>query len=70
MDQKKITLSPQDIAKMDKDEFAALLLKALKVEATFVVRDKDGNVRYDDPSLAGTYHEENLPFATKREGQS
>lgn len=62
MDEKttRITLTPQQIERMDKDEFNALLLKATKIEATCVVRRADGSVKYDDPSLAGTYHEETL----------
>lgn len=60
METKRITLSPAQIDAMDKDDFVNLLLKATKIEATCVVRRADGSVKYDDPSLAGTYHEENL----------
>lgn len=59
-DQTRITLTPQQIDQMSKDEFTNLLLKATKIEATFVVRRRDGSIKYDDPALAGTFHEENL----------
>lgn len=60
MDTKQITLTPQQLDAMSREDLSALLLAATKVEATFVVRRADGSIKYDDPALAGTYHEENL----------
>lgn len=60
MDEKRITLTKEEIARMDKEEFTNLILRATKIEATFVVRRADGSVKYDDPALAGTYHEDIL----------
>lgn len=31
-----------------------------KVSGTAVVRDRDGNVKYDNPALAGRYNEDKL----------
>lgn len=45
---------------MSADEITRLFVPGAKIEATFVVRDAAGNIKYDDPTLAGTYHEENL----------
>lgn len=66
METKRITLTPEQIAKMDREEFSRLILRATKIEATCVVRRADGSIRYDKPELAGTYHEDNLPLDTKR----
>lgn len=54
------TYAPQELAAMSRDDLAQLFLRAVKIEATCVVRRADGSIKYDDPSLAGTYHEENL----------
>lgn len=54
------TYTPEELAAMSRDDIARLLLRAVKIEATCVVRRADGSIKYDDPSLAGTYHEENL----------
>jgi hypothetical protein len=56
----KITLTKRELDQMSPDELTNLLLKAHKVEATMVVRDKNGNIKYDRPELAGTYGEEHL----------
>jgi len=45
---------------MSGDEITRLFVPGATVHATFVVRDTQGRIKYDDPSLAGTYHEENL----------
>lgn len=57
---KTIKLSKAEIDAMTPEEFNQALMKAVKIEGTVVVRDKDGNIKYDNPELAGTYHEENL----------
>lgn len=57
---KTITLSAADLATMPQEELGALLLKATRIQATCVVRRADGSIKYDDPSLAGTYGEEYL----------
>lgn len=54
------TYSPQELAAMSPREITALLVPGAKIEATFVVRDAQGRIKYDNPDLAGTYHEENL----------
>lgn len=60
MEMKRITITKSQLDTMDRDELTALLLRAHKVEATAIVRDRHGRIKYDDPKLAGTYHEENL----------
>lgn len=60
MDQKTITLTKRQLDAMSREELATLILRAQKVEATAVVRRKDGSIKYDDPSKAGTYGEEHL----------
>ena len=57
---RKVTLTRAQIAEMGPDAFQSLLLKATKIEAKCVVLRPDGSVKYDDPSLAGTYGEEHL----------
>ncbi len=52
------TYGPAELAAMTAEEFNDALLKAIKIEGKVLVRDKDGNPKYDDPSLAGTYGEE------------
>lgn len=56
----KITLTPEQLRQMDKHQLAQMFLRAQKIEATFVVRRADGTIKYDQPELAGTYHEETL----------
>ena len=60
MDEKRITLTKQQLDAMDATALNALLVKATKMQATAVVRRADGSIKYDDPALAGTYHEEQL----------
>lgn len=57
----KITLTKQQLDAMSTEQLTALILKAHKVQATFVVRRPDGTVKYDRPELAGTYGEEHIP---------
>lgn len=56
----KITLTKDELDRMNPAELNALLLKAQKIEATAVVRRADGSIKYDQPELAGTYGEEHL----------
>lgn len=56
----RITLTRAELDAMSREQISNLLLKATKVEATAVVRRADGSIRYDDPTLAGTYGEEHL----------
>lgn len=53
-----ITLSAQDLARLTEDQFTALLLAAIEIRGTCVVRDREGRIKYDRPELAGQYHEE------------
>ena len=57
-DEKTYTLD--DLRDMPEDQAASLLMKAVKISGTIVVRDKDGNIKYDQPELAGTYGEDKL----------
>lgn len=52
--------SLEDLKNMSREQRNDVLLKATKIEATVVVRDADGKLKYDDPALAGAYGEENL----------
>lgn len=47
----------EELANMSEEDRINLLMKASKIEATAVIRDANGNVVYDEPSLAGTYKE-------------
>lgn len=60
MIEQRITLTREQIEAMPREQLSALLLAAHKVEATAVVRDIYGNIKYDRPELAGTYGEEYL----------
>jgi len=53
-----ITLTRSDLEKLTNDDVIALIMRAYKIRATAVVRDKDGNIKYDDPSKAGSFGEE------------
>jgi hypothetical protein len=57
---KKITLTKAQIEAMPAAEFNRLIMAAQKIQGTAVVMDRFGNMKYDDPSLAGTYGEELL----------
>lgn len=50
-----------DLKNMSPQEVGAVLNAArtgrVKVTGAAVVRSKSGNVKYDNPSLAGSYHE-------------
>ena len=58
------TIDGKDIASMSPSERAALgnlaIMGRVEVKGSAVVRGKDGNAKYDDPSKAGTYNEDNL----------
>jgi hypothetical protein len=56
----KIRLTKAEIDAMPPDDLTRLLLTASKIEATAVVRRRDGSVKYDDPSKAGQYGEQFL----------
>jgi hypothetical protein len=46
-----------ELRKMDKKVVAELMAKAARIEGTALVRKADGSIKYDDPSLKGSYHE-------------
>lgn len=54
------TYTLAELKKMPKDQATNLLMKAVKISGTMVVRDKAGNIKYDKPELAGTYGEDKL----------
>lgn len=56
-----LTYSAEEVAAMPVAEANALIRKAVKIEGTAVVKDKDtGKIRYDRPELAGSYGEDKL----------
>lgn len=59
-----LTVHGRDIPNMSPGERQALgnmaRMGKLKFEGTAVVRDANGNARYDDPSRKGQYHEDKL----------
>ncbi|MGE3175934.1 MAG: hypothetical protein AB7O32_00575 [Vicinamibacterales bacterium] len=57
---KSRTYTPQELAALSPADLTALFVPGAKIEATFVVRDAQGRIKYDRPDLAGTYHEEHL----------
>lgn len=56
----RITLTKAQLDAMSRDDLAALVMKAQRIEATAVVIGRDGRIKYDDPTKAGTYHEEQI----------
>ena len=54
------TYSAKELAQLKPGELNAILMKAVKIEGTALVTDKDGKPKYDQPELQGTYGEENL----------
>lgn len=54
---KTITYNQEDLKEMSAEKFNNALLDAIEVKGTVLVRDKDGNPKYDNPELAGTYGE-------------
>ena len=51
------TYTEKDLAGMTPEEVTNVFTKMVKIEGQGVVRDKDGNIKYDDPSKAGSYGE-------------
>ena len=49
------TIDQNDFRSMTSAEISNAFRAAIIKKGTAVVRDKDGNVKYDDPSRAGTY---------------
>lgn len=54
------TISGDDLKNMSPQERNVAIMRAIRVTGTATVRDKNGNVRYDEPKRAGQYHEEKL----------
>jgi len=54
------TYNLDDLKAMPSGQAVALLIKSIEISGTIVVRDKNGNIKYDDPTLAGTYGENKL----------
>jgi len=57
----EIHLTKTELDAMTPQALQTLLLKATKIHVTAVVRRRDGSIRYDDPTLAGSYGEAHLP---------
>lgn len=60
------TYTLEELQRMPTQRRNELLLRATKIEATVVVRDAQGRRKYDDPTLAGSYREENLDASKPR----
>ncbi len=56
----EVTLTKAEMDAMPPEELNAMFIHAFKVEGKAVVKDKDGNVKYDDPTLVGSYGEAEL----------
>ena len=54
------TYNKEELEAMPLKQVIDLILKAIKISGTMVVRDKGGNIKYDKPELAGTYGEDKL----------
>ncbi len=52
-----ITYTQEDLKELSPEEFNNALMDAVEIRGTVLVRDKDGNPKYDNPELAGTYGE-------------
>lgn len=57
-DPKYVTYTKEDLERMPPKQRNEVFLKAVKMTGVAVVTGPDGKPKYDDPSLAGTYHEE------------
>lgn len=51
------TFTKEELDAMPAEAANNIMMLATKIEGTVVVRDKDGNIKYDNPALAGTYGE-------------
>jgi hypothetical protein len=56
----EVTYTQEELDAMPPEQVNNIMLHAFKIEGKAVVRDKDGNIKYDDETLKGTYGEENL----------
>lgn len=58
-----VTYTLEDLQAMTPEELVAVMAKIkaaghnVEYNGTAVVRDSDGNIKYDDPSKAGTFGE-------------
>ena len=59
-EQKTRELSQEEVNAMTPAELNNALMVAVKIEGKVLVRDKDGNPKYDNPERAGEYGEETL----------
>ena len=48
----------EQLEKMSPAQMNNVFLRATKIQGTGVVRDKDGNIKYDNPESAGNYGEQ------------
>lgn len=56
----EVTYTQKELEAMPRAQAHSLILKAIKISGTMVVRDINGNIKYDKPELAGTYGEDKL----------
>ena len=54
---KTITYDQDQLKAMSPEKRNALFMIATKITGTAVIRRADNSVKYDDPSLKGTYNE-------------
>jgi len=53
------TYTKEELEALTPEQFNDVLMKAVKIEGSAVVRRADGSIKYDDPTLKGTYGESN-----------
>lgn len=51
------TYTKEELEAMPPEVAHNLMMLATKIEGHAVVRRQDGSIKYDNPALAGTYHE-------------
>jgi len=51
------TYNTEELQNMSPEKFNNVLLDAVEIRGTVLVRDKDGAPKYEKPELAGTYGE-------------
>ena len=56
----EVTLTKAELDAMTPEARNNMFIHAFKVKGTAVVKDAEGNVRYDDEKLKGTYGEAEL----------
>ena len=52
------TYNLEELQAMTPEERSTVFMTMVKMSGTAIVRDKDGNIKYDDPAQKGTYLED------------